>query len=81
MRTYYIEEKQMEMTYLNLRLLLFVDCDLKYKKITAAETITMAQIKNIFIILFSFFYINIIQKFFYFVKNLTFQNFSSIIGI
>lgn len=34
MRTYYIEEKQMEMTYLNLRLLLFVDCDLKYKKIT-----------------------------------------------
>ena len=34
MRTYYIEEKQMEMTYLNLRLLLFVDCELKYKKIT-----------------------------------------------
>ena len=34
MRTYYIEEKQMEMTYLNLRLLLFVDCELKYKKLT-----------------------------------------------
>ena len=34
MRTYYIEEKNMEMTYIELRLLLFVDCDLKYQKIT-----------------------------------------------
>ena len=33
MRTYYIEEKKMDMTYLNLRLLLSLDCDLKYKKI------------------------------------------------
>ena len=34
MRTYYIEERDMEMTYIELRLLLFVDCDLKYQKIT-----------------------------------------------
>lgn len=35
MRTYYIEEKQAEMSYIELRLLLFIDCDIKYKKITA----------------------------------------------
>lgn len=34
MRTYYIEETQTEMSYIELRLLLFVDCDAKYKKIT-----------------------------------------------
>lgn len=34
MRSYYIEEKQMEMTYIELRLLLYVDCEDKYKKIT-----------------------------------------------
>jgi hypothetical protein len=34
MKSYYIEEKQMEMTYIELRLLLYVDCEDKYKKIT-----------------------------------------------
>lgn len=34
MRTYYIEEKQADMSYIELRLLLFIDCDKKYRKIT-----------------------------------------------
>ena len=34
MRTYYIEERQAEMSYIELRLLLFIDCDVKYRKIT-----------------------------------------------
>ena len=34
MRAYYIEEKKMEMTYIELRLLMYVDCEKKYKKIT-----------------------------------------------
>ena len=34
MYSYYIEERNMDMTYLELRLLLYVDCQLKYEKIT-----------------------------------------------
>lgn len=34
MKSYFIEEKQMEMTYIEVRLLLFIDCEEKYKKIT-----------------------------------------------
>ena len=34
MRAHYIEEKGVEMTYIELRLLLPMDCDLKYRKIT-----------------------------------------------
>ena len=34
MRTYYIEEKKSEVSYIELRLLLFVDCEAKYQKIT-----------------------------------------------
>lgn len=34
MYSYFIHERNMDMTYLELRLLLYIDCDLKYKKIT-----------------------------------------------
>ena len=34
MKSYFIEEKDAEMTYIELRLLLMIDCDLKYDKIT-----------------------------------------------
>lgn len=34
MNTYYIKERNMDMTYIELRLLLYVDCPLKYEKIT-----------------------------------------------
>lgn len=33
MNTYYIQEKDAEMTYIELRLLLYIDCKIKYKKI------------------------------------------------
>lgn len=35
MKSYFIEERNMNMTYIELRLLLFVDCQLKYEKITS----------------------------------------------
>lgn len=34
MKSYYIEERDMEMTYIELRILMYVDCNLKYEKIT-----------------------------------------------
>ena len=34
MRTYYIEERDMEMTYIELRLFLYIECDKKINKIT-----------------------------------------------
>lgn len=34
MKSYFIEEKQMDMTYIDLRLLLYIDCEKKFKKIT-----------------------------------------------
>lgn len=34
MNSYYIEELKNEMTYIDLRILMYVDCELKYKKIT-----------------------------------------------
>lgn len=34
MKSYFIEEKNADMTYIELRLLLMMDCDLKYDKIT-----------------------------------------------
>ena len=34
MNSYFIKERNMDMTYIELRLLLFIDCEEKYKKIT-----------------------------------------------
>lgn len=34
MHSYYIKERNMDMTYIELRLLLYIDCKLKYEKIT-----------------------------------------------